>query len=123
MSTAPLTVLVIGATGSIGRLAVEESISRGHRTRALVRDAARAASLPAPALAVVGDPTRADTLSEAVDGVDAELVDYGAVRNTASGPVTPPTGVVSRRQIAQVLVASLTSHAAAGKTLELDAQR
>jgi NAD(P)-dependent dehydrogenase (short-subunit alcohol dehydrogenase family) len=33
----PLTVLVVGATG-IGRLAVEEAIRHGHRTRALVRD-------------------------------------------------------------------------------------
>ena len=33
--TAPLTVLVVGATGSIGSLAVAESLAAGHRTRAL----------------------------------------------------------------------------------------
>ena len=40
--TAPLTVLVVGATGSIGSLVVAESLAAGHRTRALVRDRAKA---------------------------------------------------------------------------------
>jgi len=198
-----LTVLVVGANGSIGRLAVAECLRRGHRTRALVRDTSRGASLPADAEIVVGDLTSAATLADAVDGVDgvdgvvfthgsyggaaeAERVDYGGVRNVlealggrrarialmtaigvtkhtpghdwkrrgerlvrASGlPYTivrpgwfdynrpdqqrlvmlqgdrrwasdPSDGVVSRAQIAQVLVASLTSQAADHKSLEL----
>jgi uncharacterized protein YbjT (DUF2867 family) len=201
MST--FTVLVVGATGSIGRHAVAESLRRGHRTRALVRDAGRASSIPADAEIVVGDLTDAATLADAVEGVDgivfthgshggaeeAEAVDYGAVRNVlealgsrrarialmtaigvtkhtpghdwkrrgerlvrASGlPYTivrpgwfdynepdqqrlvmlqgdlrwasdPSDGVVSRAQIAQVLVASLRSDAADHKTLELVAE-
>lgn len=52
---AELTVLVVGATGSIGRPVVEESLRRGHGTHALVRDAGRGASLPAEAEIVVGD--------------------------------------------------------------------
>lgn len=32
-----LTVLVVGATGSIGRLVVEEALRQGHVVRALVR--------------------------------------------------------------------------------------
>jgi uncharacterized protein YbjT (DUF2867 family) len=204
MQTSLLDVLVVGATGSIGTLAVAESLRRGHRTRALVRDSSRARSLPADATIVVGDLTRADTLAEAVDGVDgvvfthgshggardAELVDYGAVRNvlqalgerparialmtaigaTRRGPEhdwkrrgerlvrasglpytivrpgwfdnndpdelslvmlqgdlrqagTPADGVISRQQIAEVLVASLTSAAAERKTFELVAER
>lgn len=88
-------VLVVGATGSIGRHAVTESLRRGYRTRALVRDPRRARDLPAATEYVVGDLTDASTLAGAVDGVDgivfthgshggarqAELVDYGAVRN------------------------------------------
>jgi uncharacterized protein YbjT (DUF2867 family) len=196
-------VLVVGATGSIGRHAVAESLRRGHSSRALVRDASRGASLPADAKIVVGDLTTAATLADAVEGVDgivfthgshggaeeAERVDYGAVRNVldalgthparialmtaigvtkhtpghdwkrrgerlvrASGlPYTivrpgwfdynepdqqrlvmlqgdrrwasdPSDGVVSRTQIAQVLVASLTSDAANHKSLELVAE-
>jgi uncharacterized protein YbjT (DUF2867 family) len=204
METSPTDVLVVGATGSVGRLAVEESIRRGHRTRALVRDNRRARGLPTDAHIVVGDLTRAETLAEAVDGIDgvvfthgshgggrdAELVDYGAVRNVlralgdrparialmtsigvtrhrptldwkrrgerlvrASGRPytivrpgwfdyndpdelslvmlqgdhrqsgTPADGVISRRQIAEVLVAGLSSATADRKTLELVAER
>ncbi|WP_290867347.1 SDR family oxidoreductase [Aquabacterium sp.] len=211
-TTPVLKVLVVGATGSIGRLVVEQALGRGHTVRALVRDAARARSLPAAALRVVADLTKADTLVSAVADIDAivfthgsdgggkqgaEQVDYGAVRNVlqalggrpvrialmtsigttnrtgaynrstqahdwkrrgerlvrASGmPYTivrpgwfdynaadqhrlvflqgdkrhagdPSDGVVARLQIAQVLVHSLTSAPATGKTLELVAER
>ena len=171
----------------------------GHRTRALVRPGSPTSF--APEVEVVhGDLTRAETLADAVAGIDAvvftqgshggaqqaELVDYGAVRNVlgalagaqvrvalmtaigvtkrsdghdwkrrgerlvrASGlPYTvvrpgwfdynesdehrlvllqgdrrwagdPSDGVVSRRQIAEVLVAALTDPAADRKTFEL----
>jgi uncharacterized protein YbjT (DUF2867 family) len=90
------TVLVVGATGSIGRLVVEEAIRQGHAVRALVRTPGKARRLPPDAQVVVGDVTRPDTLPDAVDGVDAvvftlgsdgagkvgaESVDYGGVRN------------------------------------------
>ena len=42
-----LTVLVIGSTGQVGRVVVEEALSRGFNVRAQSRDAARAQrSLP-----------------------------------------------------------------------------
>jgi uncharacterized protein YbjT (DUF2867 family) len=96
MITRPTSVLVIGATGSIGRLVVEESIREAYPTRALVRDPDKARRLPAEADIVVGDVTRPETLSAAVNGIDgivftlgsdgagkigAETVDYGGVRN------------------------------------------
>jgi uncharacterized protein YbjT (DUF2867 family)/ribosomal protein S18 acetylase RimI-like enzyme len=202
------TVLVVGATGSIGSLAVEEAIRAGHAVRALVRSPGKARRLPPGAQAVIGDLTRPETLSGAVEGVDAvvfthgsdgggkvgaETVDYGGVRNVlaalgsrparialmtaigvtnrtgdynrrteahdwkrrserlvrASGrPYTivrpgwfdynppdehrlvllqgdkrqagdPSDGAIARRQIAEVLVRSLTSPEAEGKTFEL----
>ncbi len=207
----PAEILVIGATGSVGRLVVEEALKAGYRVRALVRDRARALSmLPPQATLVVGDVTRPETLAPALDGVagivfthgggggsEAREVDYGAVRHSlfavngrpvrmalmtaigvtrpvdaarlevetrawkrrserllrASGqPYTivrpgwfdnnaadqhllvflqgdrrqsgsPRDGVIARRQIAQVLVASLSSAAAKGKTFELVAER
>lgn len=207
-----LKILVVGATGSIGRLVVEEALRSGHAVRALVRDSNRAARLPAQAERVLGDLTRPQSLVAAVAGVDAivfthgsdgggkagsESVDYGGVRNIlaaldgrtvrvalmtavgaterlgaynrsteahdwkrrgerlvrASGmPYTvvrpgwfdyqakdenklvmrqgdtrhagnPSDGVIARRQIAQVLVGSLSSEAARNKTLELAAER
>ncbi len=96
MSSPPMTVLVVGATGSIGRLVVEVAVAQGHRVRALVRDQGKARRLPAAVQIVVGDVTRPDTFTQALDGVDAivftlgsdgrgktgaETVDYGGVRN------------------------------------------
>ncbi|AFM34797.1 MULTISPECIES: SDR family oxidoreductase [Stutzerimonas stutzeri subgroup] len=197
-------VLVVGASGSVGRLAVAEAFKRGYETRALVRDPAQAKLFPEGVKTVVGDLTRAETLPEAVNGITgiifthgisgnnargAEDVNYGAVRNVlsvlnesahialmttvgvtkptvghdwkrrgerlvrASGlPYTvvrpgwfdynsddqhrlvmrqgdthwagsPSDGVVSRAQIADVLVASLTSPSANRKTFELVAEQ
>src|SRR5271165_6685352 len=93
------TVLVVGATGSIGRLVVEEAIGQGHTVRALVRTPDKARQLPSEAQVVIGDVTQPGTLAGAVDGIDAvvfthgsdnagkvgaESVDYGGVRNVLS---------------------------------------
>ncbi|MFC2696640.1 MAG: NAD(P)H-binding protein [Bifidobacterium dentium] len=40
--TKPTHVLFVGATGSIGRLAVAEGLAQGYQVRALVRDTSRA---------------------------------------------------------------------------------
>jgi len=197
------TMLVVGATGSVGRHVVAEGLRRGYAIRALVRDRQRAGRVLALAETVIGDLTDARTLDAAVDGIDAvvfthgsngaapgpEAVDYGAVRNvlaalrgrririalmTAVGVTdrkgahdwkrrgerlvrasglpytivrpgwfdmngddqhrlvmlqgdtrqsgTPADGVISRAQLARVLVASLTSEAALNKTFELGAE-
>ena len=96
MTILRMTVLVVGATGSIGRLVVDEVMRQGHAVRALVRNPGKTRQLPSEAHVVIGDVTRPDTLSGAVDGVDAivltlgsdgagrvgaENVDYGGVRN------------------------------------------
>ena len=78
MSAALLNVLVVGATGSIGRLVVDEAIRQGHKVRVLVRDLRRASKLPAGAQRVVGDLTLPDTLAAAVDGIDAIVFTHGA---------------------------------------------
>ena len=208
MPDSALTVLIVGATGSVGRYVVDECLHQGYTTRALVRDSSKAASLPAGVETVVGDLTSAESLGQALEGVDAvvfthgfstggkeaaEAIDYGAVRhalfalqgrsvrialmtsigitnrkniyNQSSGildwkrrserllrasgqPYTivrpgwfdyngpdelnlvllqgdtrnagnPGDGVISRKQIAEVLVRSLISEAALGKTFEL----
>lgn len=92
MTDQHLTVLIVGATGSIGRHVVATSVAAGHTTRALARNASRARGLDRAAGVVIGDLTDASTLSSAVDGIDAvvfthgdnsnaEAVNYGAVRN------------------------------------------
>jgi uncharacterized protein YbjT (DUF2867 family) len=92
MSTPSLTVLVVGATGSIGRHVVDAALEHGHQVRALIRDASQADSFPAGVATILGELTDAATLPDAVAGVDAvvfthgsyrhpEAVNYGAVRN------------------------------------------
>ena len=96
MTIPRMTVLVVGATGSIGCLVVEEALRHGHTVRALLRTPGKARRLPPKAQVVRGDVTHPDTLPGAVDGVDAivftlgsdgagkvgaESVDYGGVRN------------------------------------------
>jgi uncharacterized protein YbjT (DUF2867 family) len=210
MTTRSHTVLVVGATGTIGRHVVAEAVEQGYQTFALVRDRHRAGSLPAASKIVLGDLTEPATLRDVVEGIDAvvfthgshggkqeaEAIDYAGVRNIltalgsrparialmtsigvtnrqssynrttqahdwkrrserlvrASGrPYTivrpgwfdynnpdeqrllmlqgdtrqagdPSDGAVSRRQIAQTLVASLAAAAADHKTLELVAE-
>ena len=96
MPVSRMAVLVVGATGSIGCLVVDEAIRHGCAVRALVRDPSKARELHPQARVIIGDVTRPDTLFEAVYGVDAivftlgsdgagkvgaESVDYGGVRN------------------------------------------
>jgi uncharacterized protein YbjT (DUF2867 family) len=197
-----LTVLAVGATGSIGAHVIEEALAQGHNIRALVRNPDKLK--PRSGLeAIVADLTRPQSLFAAAVGVDAivfthgtysgprdaEAVDYGGVRNVlvaidgskarialmtaiavtdrkgahdwkrraerlvrASGHAytivrpgwfdcndatqlhllfrqgdkhqsgTPRDGVIARRQVAKVLVSSLTSQAARSKTFELVAE-
>ena len=62
MTAAAITVVVVGATGSIGRLVVAEALRRGHQVRALVRSLEAARRLPPGAEPFVGDVTRPETL-------------------------------------------------------------
>jgi uncharacterized protein YbjT (DUF2867 family) len=66
MAAHSTTALVVGATGSIGHLVVEEAIRYGYATRALMRDPAKARILPPEADLIVGDVTRPETLSRAM---------------------------------------------------------
>jgi uncharacterized protein YbjT (DUF2867 family) len=101
MTDVRLNVLVVGATGSIGRLVVDEAIRQGHAVRALVRSQGKGDQLPRGVQVVIGDVTRSETLAAAVEGVDAivftlgsdgegkvgaETIDYGGVRNVLKAP-------------------------------------
>lgn len=202
MQNKPLKILAIGATGSIGVHVIAEALAQGHTVRALVRRPGKLQQ-HAGVEEVVADLAVQQSLRSAVQDVnavvfthgtygsvkDAELVDYGGVRNVlealsgrrvrialmtaiavtdrkgahdwkrraerlvrASGHAytivrpgwfdynepdqlhllflqgdkrrsgTPDDGVISRRQIARVLVHSLSSTDAKRKTLELIAR-
>jgi uncharacterized protein YbjT (DUF2867 family) len=65
-----MTFLVTGATGTVGRLVVEELLAAGQQVRALTRNPAKAA-LPEGVEVVAGDLARLDTLTGVFDGVEA----------------------------------------------------
>ena len=72
------TVLVVGSTGSIGRLVVEEAVRQGYVVRALVRTPVKARRFPTQVEVIPGDVTRLDTLNAAVAGVDAIVFTLGS---------------------------------------------
>ena len=92
MTNPPLTILLVGGTGSIGRHVAERAIADGHRIRILTR---RPTAAPTGADTVEGDLTDPASLAAAVEGIDAVVfthgthggeagvrdIDYGGVRN------------------------------------------
>jgi len=62
-----MTILVTGATGTVGRQVIEQLVKRGADVRALVRDPAKA-NLPAGVAVVQGDLLDIDTLRGAFSG-------------------------------------------------------
>ncbi|MFE7338433.1 NAD(P)H-binding protein [Streptomyces griseus] len=72
-----MTILVTGATGTVGRRVVEQLLERGAHVRALTRDPARA-ELPAGVDVVRGDLTDPASLEPALDGVTGlHLITFG----------------------------------------------
>lgn len=200
--SSPLFILVVGASGSIGRQVIDAALELGHRVRALVRRADQLEPRAGQEI-MVGHLTIRHSVLPAVVGVDAvvfahgtygsreeaEAVDYGGVRNVLAGlgnrsarialmttiavtdrkgahdwkrraerllrasgqpytivrpgwfdenepgqwrivclqgdrrqSGTPRDGVIASRQLARVLVRSLTSDTALRKTFELVAE-
>ncbi|WP_303325423.1 NAD(P)H-binding protein, partial [Actinomyces radicidentis] len=77
MSTT-VTGAVIGATGQIGRLVVEEALADGVTVLALTRDAARAQRrLPEGAQVIEVDPTDAAALTPVLADVDVVVLTHG----------------------------------------------
>jgi uncharacterized protein YbjT (DUF2867 family) len=77
MSDHPTSVLVVGATGSIGRRVVAAAQRHGLDVRALVRDPGRAERLLPGAELVRGDLEAPDNLPAAVSDVDAIVFAHG----------------------------------------------
>jgi uncharacterized protein YbjT (DUF2867 family) len=68
-----MTILVAGATGSIGSAVVTALLARGARVRALVRTPSRASQLPLAVEPAAADLRDATAVAAALTGVDAAL--------------------------------------------------
>ena len=107
------TVLVVGATGRIGRLVVAAALRHGLDVRALVRETKRAAGVLPGATLVHGDLTRVADLAAAVAGVDAVILTHGSAGAGARGLEAVDYGAVANLLTAldgrRVRVALMTS--------------
>lgn len=76
-------ILVVGATGVVGREVVAQLVAAGQEVRALVRDPGRDHGLGGEVKLVPGDLGRLETLTDALTGVDSAFL------LTGGGPETP----------------------------------
>jgi uncharacterized protein YbjT (DUF2867 family) len=71
-----MRLLVVGATGGLGRDVVAGALARGHHTAALVRDPRRAA-LPDGVVVIEGDVLAPESLTTALEGSEAVICVLG----------------------------------------------
>jgi putative NADH-flavin reductase len=79
-----MRVLVLGATGRVGKLIVEQALARGHAVTALLRDPRKVGDLAGRLLAIEGDALDRNAVERSVEGQDAVIYALGAgnVRQT-----------------------------------------
>lgn len=76
-----MKLIVFGATGSVGRLVVDQALEQGHDVTAFTRDPAKVGRRHERLSVVGGDVTDVSRVTDAVAGHDAVIVALGAGRN------------------------------------------
>jgi uncharacterized protein len=101
-----MKIVVIGATGNIGRRIAKEALSRGHQVIGVVRDPS-AVQAPDPRVRLVkGDATKPDDIAEVVKGADA-VVSAISPRPNARGLPAPSLQANARALIAALRAAGV----------------
>jgi uncharacterized protein len=93
-----MKLVVIGATGNIGRRIVQEALSRGHEVVGVVRDPTAVESPDARVRLVKGDATNAEDVARTVRGADA-VVSAISPRPNARGLPAPSLAANARALI------------------------
>jgi uncharacterized protein YbjT (DUF2867 family) len=124
--TAKTCTLVLGGTGSIGRLVVARLLERGDSVRVVTRDVDRArGALPVSAEIVLGDLSDVGSISAALDGVDAVVLTHGAPYGSGDdaavdyGAVPTLLEALDGRQVRVALMSSIGVTATGGSSREL----
>jgi uncharacterized protein YbjT (DUF2867 family) len=118
------TVLLVGGTGSIGRLVVPELLALGHGPRVLTRTRDRA-HLVQQADVAVGDLTDPGTLTTALRGVDAVVMTHGAPYGSGTyeavdyGAVPALLEALDGREVRVALMSSIGVTGAGGSSRAL----
>jgi putative NADH-flavin reductase len=73
---------VLGATGSVGRELIAQTLAAGHEVTALVREQPRPGEIDDRVALVVGDATNAADVKRAVDGSDAVVSALGHTKRS-----------------------------------------
>lgn len=95
-----MKIVLFGATGNIGKVILDEALSRGHAVTAVVRDPARVTAGHASLTVVQGDLARPQSFAAALPGNDAAI----ASLNDPADPANVP------KQAAAVLEALSAAH-------------
>src|SRR6266487_1415602 len=117
-------ILVTGATGNVGREVVNLLLSGGEKVVAVTRHPAKSA-LPDSAHVVGGDPSRPQTLTPALRGVDAVFISPRALGDATAGAATAELLKLAAEQGAQrvVLLSAVTVQDGGGEKRFADAFR
>jgi uncharacterized protein YbjT (DUF2867 family) len=91
-------VLITGATGNVGREVVKLILDEGGHVAAVSRNPA-AASLPAKARVIKGDPSQPQSLATAFNGIEAVLLSPRALAGAAKEFVTLAASTGVRRAV------------------------
>ena len=115
-------ILVTGATGNVGREVVNLLLSGGEKVVAVTRHPATAA-LPDGAHVVGGDPSRPQTLTSPLRGVDAVFISPRALGDATAGTATVELLKLAAEQGAQrvVLLSAVTVQDGGGEKRFADA--
>jgi len=93
-----MKIVVIGATGNIGRRVIQEALSRGHEVTGVVRDPAAVQAPDSRVRLVKADATKAEEVARAVKGADA-VVSAISPRRNARGLPAPSLQINARALI------------------------
>ncbi|HKH84092.1 MAG TPA: NAD(P)-dependent oxidoreductase [Gemmatimonadales bacterium] len=93
-----MKIVVIGATGNIGRRVIHEALSRGHEVTGIVRDPAAVQAPDSRVRLVKADATKAEEVARAVKGADA-VVSAISPRRNARGLPAPSLQINARALI------------------------
>ena len=96
-----MKILVVGANGAVGQLALDEFLNANHDVKALVRNASTLQRKHPRLTVVQGEPTNADDLENVLAGQDAVLSTLGARTNKKT---------TLRTDVATSLIAGMKKH-------------